>query len=207
MAHAYEVKYEGTPEPNSWWRNSSYIIVCVSVPFWFNWLQWLGFVGKWTLFTWELGPFFPFPLSGVLWCSYELVYASSIWQSLQVRRHERTGRWGFGGCSCFSTFLPHMIADLNYSEMLYHHLEHWYVSPAVAILQESTHLMEAGRDVLTCSISKNSCSSVYILSLLSIPLRISSEYIVGMHFLHNCSHTWFCYSVWNRFCKTARHWQ
>ena len=57
VSHAYE----GTPEPNSLWRNSSYIIVCVSVPFLFNWLQWLGFVGKWTLFTWELGPFSSFP--------------------------------------------------------------------------------------------------------------------------------------------------
>lgn len=37
-----------------------------------------------------------------------------------------------------------MIADLNYSEMLYHHLEHWYVSPAVAILQESTHFNGGG---------------------------------------------------------------
>lgn len=37
------------------------LCVCVSVPFLFNWLQWLGFIGKWTLFTWELGPFSSFP--------------------------------------------------------------------------------------------------------------------------------------------------
>lgn len=59
--------------------------------------------GSWNLFYFFLrSQRLKFHDARMDWCNT----SSPIWQSVQVRREDRTGCWGFRGCSCITVVFP-----------------------------------------------------------------------------------------------------
>lgn len=165
MSHAYE---------GNVWRNTrtKFVVTefivhyCVCFHTVFNWLQWLGFVGKWTLFTWELGPFssFPFVRSVVvfIWIGVCIIHLTKpagkeAWKDRSLRV------WGLFLLQYLSS--PHDcgLKTIQKCYIITLNTDMW--APLLPYYKQVHILMEAGRDVLTCSNSKNSCSSVFIYYL------------------------------------------